>query len=136
LPEVAFFRINTTNPEKYPVYTLIHNRQYRHVAVLFGENQRRQPDMDTLTVLPGFVGSYPNQFFTIASEQLEGFITQLKQAQTETAIAQFYKTYGIRRNNQNFWAIYDSFNQKHQDGKPENAGLFDISRYGNHENGT
>jgi uncharacterized protein (UPF0262 family) len=74
-------------------------------------------------------------FFSVTSEQLEAFITQLKQAQTETAITQFYKTFAIRRNHKQFWAIYDGFNQKHRDGHPENAGLFDLSRYGNHENG-
>jgi hypothetical protein len=130
LSEVSFLRIKTSTPESDPVYTLIRNRQLKHVGVLFGENQRRQPEQDTLTVLPGLVGSYPNQFFTPNSDQLEAFITQLKQANTEAAKTQFIGTFGISRQHPQFWSIYDNFNQKHHDGQPDHAGIFDLSRYG------
>jgi hypothetical protein len=131
LPEVSFLQISTAaHPEQKTVYTLIRNRQFRHVAVLFGENQRRQPERDTLSVLPGLVGSYPNQFFAITSDQMEGFITQLQQAQTEASIAQFFSAYGISRNHPQFWAYYDNFLQHYRNGKAVQVGVFDLGRYG------
>jgi len=130
LPEVSFLRITTATPDQDPVYTLIRNRYLSHVGVMFDDDQGWQADKDTLTVLPGLVGSYPNQFFKVASEQLPDFVNQLKQAQTDTAMAQFYNKYGVARNDPQFWASYDGFNQKHRDGRPENGGIFDLSRYG------
>ena len=97
---------------------------------LFGKNHRRQPERDTLSVLPGLVGSYPNQFFAITSDQMEGFITQLQQAQTEASIAQFFSAYGISRNHPQFWANYDSFLQHYRNGKAVQVGVFDLGRYG------
>lgn len=132
LPEVSFLRISTaSDPSQNVVYTLIRNRQLSHVGVLLGENHRRLPEQDTLSVLPGFVGSYPNQFFTITSDQMEAFITQLKQAKTGALIAAFRNTFGVSRKHPQFWTAYDSFNQQHRDGKPENAGIFDLGRYQN-----
>lgn len=60
---------------------------------------RREPEKDTLTVIPNFIGSYPNIFFGIPVQQLGDFIEQLKHSQSDTDKDNFYSHYGIRRNN-------------------------------------
>ena len=131
LPELSFLRIKTANPEQDRVYTLIRNQKLLNVSFIFGENLRREPEKDTLTVVPGFLGSYPNMFFGVQPQQLAGFIEQLKHSQTSADADLFYSLYGIRRTNPEIWQYYDWFNKKHLDGQPENAGLFDMNRYEN-----
>jgi hypothetical protein len=129
LPEVSFLRIKTANTEKDLTYTLIRNNKLLNVAFIFAESLRREPEKDTLTVAPGFLGSYPNMFFGVQTQQLEEFIEQLKNAQTDTDFDNFYSHYGIRRSNPEIWQYYDWFNKKYRAEQPESAGLFDMNRY-------
>jgi hypothetical protein len=131
LPEVSFLRIKTANPAQDPVFTLIRNTNLRNVSFIFAEDLRREPDKDTLTVLPDFIGSYPNIFLAVSIEQFADFIDQLKHSQNETQKDNFYAHYGIRRNNPEIWQYYDFFNQKHLSQQPETGGLFDMNRYEN-----
>lgn len=131
LPEVSFLRIVTADPAKDPVYTLIRNQKLLNVSFIFGENLRREPEKDTLTVVPGFIGSYPNIFFGVQQQHLTGFIEQLKHSQTNADADQFYSLYGIRRTNPEIWQYYDWFNKKYRDEQPENSGFFDMNRYEN-----
>lgn len=131
LPEVSFLRVKTANPAKDPVYTLVRNQKLRNVSFIFAEDLRRQPEQDTLTVMPGFIGSYPNVFFGVQAQQLQAFIEELKQVKTDADSDRFYSHYGIRRNNPEIWQYYDFFNQKYRNEQPENAGLFDMNRYEN-----
>lgn len=131
LPEVSFLRITSADPAKDRVYTLVRNQKLLNVSFIFGENLRREPEKDTLTVVPGFLGSYPNMFFVVAETQLPDFIAQLKRSQSAADSDLFYSTYGIRRSNPKIWAYYDWFNQKYQAEQPESWGLFDMNRYEN-----
>ncbi len=131
LPEVSFLRIKTADPATDPVYTLVRNQKLLNVSFIFGENLRREPKKDTLTVVPGFLGSYPNIFFSVSQPQLAGFIDQLKRSSTATDADLFYGLYGIRRTNPKIWQHYDWFTKKYRDEQPENSGLFDMNRYEN-----
>ena len=131
LPEVSFLRVKTAKPEQDLVYTLIRNKNLRNVSFIFAEDLRREPEKDTLTVIPDFIGSYPNIFLAVSALQFTDFIDQLKHSQTETEIDRFYSHYGIRRNNPEIWQYYDFFNQKHLSQQPETGGLFDMNRYEN-----
>lgn len=131
LPEVSFLRIKMTDPATDRVYTLVRNQKLLNVSFIFGENLRREPEKDTLTVVPGFLGSYPNIFFAVPQPQLAGFIDQLKHSSTKTDADLFYGLYGIRRTNPEIWQYYDWFNKKYHDEQPENSGLFDMNRYEN-----
>ncbi|WP_027158246.1 fatty acid cis/trans isomerase [Methylobacter luteus] len=131
LPEVSFLRIKTADPEKDLVYTLIRNQKLSNVSFIFAENLRRQPEQDTLTVVPGFLGSYPNIFLSVLIQQVPEFIEHLKHARTGAEKDLFYNRYGIRRNNPQIWQYYDWFNQKYLHEQPGTAGFFDMNRYEN-----
>ena len=131
LPEVSFLRVKTVNPEKDRVYTLIRNQKLLNISFIFGENLRREPDKDTLTVVPGFIGSYPNIFFGVPQQQLSGFIEHLKRSSSSADADLFYSVYGIRRTNPEIWSYYDWFNKKYHEDHPESSGLFDLNRYEN-----
>ncbi|MFI3188661.1 isomerase [Crenothrix sp. D3] len=131
LPEVSFLRVKTANPEQDLAYTLIRNKKLRNVSFIFAEDLRREPEKDTLTVIPDFIGSYPNVFFGVPVTQLDSFIEQLKHSSTDVNKDDFYGHYGIRRTNPEIWQYYDFFNQKHLSAHPETGGLFDMNRYEN-----
>lgn len=131
LPEVSFLRIKTKIADKDPVYTLIRNKKLLNVSFIFAENIRREPEKDTLTVIPGFIGSYPNVFFAIPQLELNDFIEQLTLTQSDQERDVFYSHYGVRRTNPEIWKYYDWFNDKYLKEQPETAGLFDMNRYEN-----
>jgi hypothetical protein len=82
-------------------------------------------------VVPGFVGSYPNFFFSVDISQLEQFVAAVRDARSETAIDAVYQTYGIRRSNSEIWQYSDWFNQQHPKYRGLEAGLLDMNRYEN-----
>ncbi|SHE20855.1 fatty acid cis/trans isomerase [methanotrophic endosymbiont of Bathymodiolus puteoserpentis (Logatchev)] len=130
LPELAFLRVEM-NDSNDRVYSLIRNKDLSNVAYIIGENYRSVPKKDTLTIVPGFIGSYPNFFFSVAEQELSIFISDLKNAQTKEAKTEFYAQFGIRRNNPEIWEILDWFNAEHKKMRGLEAGLFDMNRYQN-----
>ncbi|MGR9117682.1 MAG: fatty acid cis/trans isomerase [Gammaproteobacteria bacterium] len=131
LPEVSFVRVITGSPEQDLVYTLVVNKALSNVSFMFVESLRRVPERDTLTVVPGFLGSYPNFFFAVEKERLDDFVDSLKNAQTQEAIDAFYERFGIRRSNPEIWRHVDWFNEQHKRQNGLRSGLFDMNRYQN-----
>ncbi|GAB6140060.1 fatty acid cis/trans isomerase [Methylosoma difficile] len=131
LPEVSLLRIKNASADQDSVYTLIRNKKLLNVSYVFAEKLQRQPEQDTLTVVPGFMGSYPNQFFTVSTEQLGDFISQLKLSKNNPDAERFYSQFAIRRTNPDFWQHYDWLNKKYISLQTLNSGILDLSRYEN-----
>ena len=131
LPEMALLRIRTAKGKQDLVYTLLLNKSLKNVSVFIAEDARRERDLDTLTVVPGFLGSYPNFFFDVQQAELPEFISAIQQARSTDEIDAFYKQFGIRRTNPEIWAHVDWFNAQHKEYRGINAGLFDLNRYHN-----
>ncbi len=130
-PELSLLRIETAVPENDLVYTLILNKALSNISITIAEDFRRIPENDTLTVVPGFVGSYPNFFFSVKQQQLQEFVDLVRTAKTEADIERVYSRFGIRRTNPKIWAYYDWFNEQHKKSRGLSAGLLDLSRYHN-----
>lgn len=131
LPEVSFLRIKTDIQKEDKVYSLLLNKAYKNIAFMTAENYRRNPANDTLTVVPGFIGSYPNFFFSVMETELAQFVEDLKNADTDTKKEMFFSHYGIRRSNPDIWKAYDWFNKRYKKQYGRFAGIFDMNRYQN-----
>jgi len=131
LPEVSYLRVKTDNSANDLVYSLIFNKALSNVSALIAEDARRMIDQDTLTVTPGFIGSYPNIFFSVGLEQLPDFINSIKNAQSDSEQELLYSRFSIRRTNPQFWNYADWFNLQHKKHRGLIAGLFDLNRYHN-----
>ncbi|TXL21374.1 isomerase [Methylococcaceae bacterium HT5] len=131
LPEMSLVRIRTKQGQADQVYTLLLNKTLLNVAFMTGDNLRRERALDTLTVIPGFLGSYPNFFFNVQQEQLPEFIAAIKNANSSADKDAFYSKYGIRRTNPEIWQYVDWFNAQHKKYRGVRAGLFDLNRYHN-----
>ena len=97
---------------------------------MFGEDKRLIPEDDTLSVVAGSFGSYPNFFFEIDAAQAGAFADELS-AVADADFERFVDRHGVRRTDARFWAISDWLYQNARRANTTTAGLHDLGRYGN-----
>lgn len=130
MPEVAFVHVSDASGAD-GVYSIIHNNAYLNNAQLFGEERRRLPVEDYLTVVRGFIGSYPNIFFQVPASELADFVAAIETMQNEADYAQLVSRFGVRRTAPGFWELSDTLHDNYRQRQPVEAGLFDLNRYEN-----
>jgi len=130
MPDVSFVQVFSKSGND-SVYTIIHNSAFLNNTQLFGEEQRRLPVEDYLTVVKGFVGSYPNMFFQMPEDQIGDFVAGIEAIKTEADYTRLVDLYGVRRTAPWFWKLSDSFHDYYQQHAPIEAGVFDLNRYEN-----
>jgi hypothetical protein len=130
MPEVAFVHVLDEDGGDN-VYSIIHNSVYLNNTHLFGEEKRRLPVEDYLTVVKGFIGSYPNIFFQIPAGQLGDFVAGIETLQTGEDYARLLNRFGVRRTDPGFWKVSDAFYDYYRKQAPIEAALFDLNRYEN-----
>lgn len=128
LPEVVLLRVIRKNaPDE--VFTLIHNDDYSNVAVLLFDRQRRRPQFDTLTVVPGFIGAYPNAFWRVAEENVPQLVQAVTALDGPESYRAFHKRFGVQRNGDTFWRQSDWMHSTWREREPVAWGMLDYSRY-------
>ncbi len=130
LPEVAFLQV-LADDGSARAYSLVHNRGHSNIAQMFDEENRLLPEEDTLTVAPGFIGSYPNMFFQVTEAQLEPFVAALQAVNSNGDYTKLVERFGVRRTAPWFWRVSDAFVAEYRRNHPVEAGLFDLNRYQN-----
>jgi hypothetical protein len=131
LSDNILLRVKTGDSKGDLVYTLLIDKAYSNISTMLGENSRREPENDRITIYPGFIGSYPNFYFSVEKEQLGEFVDMIRFAQTEIDIEHLYSKFGIRRTNPEIWQHADWFNEQQKIYRGVEAGLLDMSRYDN-----
>ncbi len=111
--------------------SIIRPDSYSTNAQVFQEAERRIPSEDSLTVVKGFIGSYPNVFFQLHEKDLGDFIKAIIALRSEQDYAGLVSRYGVRRNAPWFWRLSDKFHAYYKKHYPTEAGLFDLNRYEN-----
>ncbi len=130
LPESAFLTVSDAAGTRFH-FTMLSNIAHSNVAELMRETRRLLPDEDTLSVLNGFVGSYPNAFFTVAVGDLPGFVDAVRGLASEADYQKLLARYGVRRTDGRFWAHSDELAEAYRRLAPKEAGLFDYNRFEN-----
>jgi hypothetical protein len=131
-PNVTFLRIRVDGSVKNDlVYTIIRNKSYLNTTSLMVSKDSRIMDEDTIDIVPGFVGSYPDFFLQVDYDDMKSFVKQYKKIKGEVEYTVLVDKYGVRRNNPDFWLLSDWFYKKYQHDNPLFAGLFDLNRYKN-----
>lgn len=131
LPDVSFLRINLPDGN-YLVYSLIRNRMHSNVAFMLGESLRLEESLDTLTIMPTLIGSYPNLLFQVDLAELEKFANTVSQVNSDDDFENVISQWGVRRMNPDFWEVFHSFSRYMEQHKPLEAGLYDLNRYGHY----
>jgi hypothetical protein len=132
LPEVSFLRVRVgSTGGRDLVYSLVHNDAHSNVAFMFGEEEQRLPEEDTLSVLPGHFGSYPNFFFEIDAADARSFADEMLALRSDADLARFVDRHGIRRTSARYWETVDWLHADLRRRSPREAGLYDLARYQN-----
>lgn len=131
-PDIAFLRVRTGAKQADGLaYTIILNKGYSNITSMFESEDLRDMSQDTLTVVRGLVGSYPNFFFDVESQDIEAFVSRFEAIRHRDDYEQFVGLYGIRRTDLRFWSLSDWFHAKSAQSDPLHAGIFDFNRYRN-----
>lgn len=130
LPEATMLRVETAGGRR-EVYSLLRNRAHSNVAFLLGEERRYQPGLDTLTVYPGVLSSYPNFIFNIPAGQVPAFVDAMERAPDAAAFERIVERWGIRRSHPQFWQYFHDLSRYIQETEPMEAGVLDMNRYQN-----
>jgi len=107
------------------------NKGYANLTSMFENEDKRDPSQDTLTILPGFVGSYPNFFYVVDLEDIGQFSDTLAILQNPDDHERFDALYGISRTNEELWKHSDWFHSTAAQADPIESGIFDLNRYRN-----
>ncbi|MBV1959417.1 MAG: fatty acid cis/trans isomerase, partial [Pseudomonadales bacterium] len=134
-PDVTLVRVKTGEPLHDLSYTLIRNKAYKTVSSIFSDEQQRNNlldfEHDTLTVIRGVEGSYPNFFFVVELDEVEQFASQAASIKDRYDYEKFVAIYGVRRTNGAFWEEADWFQKEYLREQPMRAGILDLNRYMN-----
>ncbi len=129
LPQIAFVEIRGQSDNSY--VSLVRNNAHLNITSMFGEKKSRAPQEDTLTVVPGFLGTYPNVFLTVNESDLEQFVGLVSTMRSEDDYSSLLDNFGVRRTSAEFWKQGDAFHAAYQQDAPVEYGLFDFSRLEN-----
>ena len=130
LPEATMLRVEEDNGT-VDVYSLLRNRAHSNVAFMLGESLRYQPGLDTLTVYPGVMSSYPNFMFNVPVRRVPEFVAAMEQVKDAEAFEQLVQRWGVRRSHPEFWRYFHDLDRYIQRTDPVEAGVLDMNRYEN-----
>ncbi|MDX9730529.1 MAG: fatty acid cis/trans isomerase [Bdellovibrionales bacterium] len=134
-PEVALVlveartRANETSGSSPRIYTLIRNREHENIAWMFVENLRLDPNADTLTLIRGVAGGYPNQIFALSESEVPAFVRATLRIKNEAQYRSMRRKFGLDRMSPNFWTKFDTLQNHFLKSQPEETGYLDLSRY-------
>lgn len=130
LPEATMLRIETRSGKR-EMYSLLRNRAHSNVAFMLGEAYRYQPGLDTVTIYPGVLSSYPNFMFNIPAEQVPAFVAAMENAKDANRFEKIVDRWGIRRSHPQFWQYFHDLSQYIHETTPLEEGVLDMNRYEN-----
>ncbi len=134
-PELSMLVLGSSDIEGrkhyHQFYSLLLNRQFNSISLMAGEDFRRMPEEESLSLFPKVIGYYPNQFFYVEDSQdaVNLFVDRALSIKTFDDYKQFLDIYGINRMNPEIWNIYDYIVAQYQVQDPVDAGYLDLSRY-------
>ena len=134
MPELVFLRVDPPagSPSATPQYfTLLRNTAHRNVAHMFKEAQELVPAENTMTVVPGFIGAYPNAVFRVTRDELPALAAAVGALASEADYRRLADRHAIRRTNPQFWSASDALIDAYATWAPAEAGIFDYSRLEN-----
>ena len=130
LPEASLLRIETANGKR-EFYSMLRNRAHSNVAFLLGEAYRYQPGLDTVTIYPGVLSSYPNFIFNIPAQEVPEFVAAMENARDAKRFEKIVDRWGVRRSHPLFWQYFHDVSRYIRETTPVEEGVLDMNRYEN-----
>ena len=130
LPEMTVLRVATRSGTP-AYYTLLRNTGHANVAHLAREKAELLPAENTLTVVPGFIGAYPNALWHVPEGELPALRQAVAALGSEADYRRLADRFAVRRTNPQFWAASDALHDAYRSWAPREAALFDYNRLQN-----
>ncbi|QTL36336.1 fatty acid cis/trans isomerase [Pseudoalteromonas viridis] len=131
LPQVSFILAVDASGAHQP-YTLIHHNAHFNISSLLNEEGQRAYQEDTATLVPGFIGDYPEAIWHLPNQaHIDAFVQQLREVRTESDYRTLKATFGIRRTHPQFWQYSDLLHRIARETRGVEYGLFDYNRLEN-----
>ncbi len=125
---LAFVRVRMKNTKDLRGSFIV-NRWHDNVNSYNKEEKTLNAKKDTLDIVEGSLGSYPNVFFVVDEEDLPDFFDMIKNFKPNAYYWAKAKKYAISRSDKKFWEHFDWFQEQFKKEKPLEAGLYDLNRY-------
>ncbi len=130
VPETVFLRVDETGqPPQY--FTVLRDTGHSNVSHVFQEDDALRPDEHALTVVPGFIGAYPNAIWRVARTALPELTRVVAALGSEDDYRALADRYAIRRTDPDFWRASDALMEAHQRQDQVTGGLLDYNRFEN-----
>jgi hypothetical protein len=129
-PESALLRVDLGQGRAIDV-SVLRNSAHSNISYFFAERWTRQPEDDSLTVVPGVVGAYPNAFYLVPAASLPEFVARVEKMRSADDYRALADRFAVRRTNPGFWAHLDALHAAWPAADPLAAGLLDLSRVEN-----
>jgi hypothetical protein len=130
LPESSLLVVEMPDG-KLRTFSVLRNTAHASVSHLLGERRELRPDEDTLTVVPGVIGAYPNAFYRVKAAELPAMTAAIGQLRSEADYAAFARRWAVRRTNPDFWAFSDALIDRYRKDQSLEAGILDYNRFEN-----
>lgn len=125
-PEISLVKV-TGRDEKF--FSLVRNREHMNISWILGEEYRLSPKEDTISVVPGFVGPYPNLMFEVPGSKLKSFVKMVQKMKSKEDFVSLIKRFGVGRSDKKFWRLFDEMNSNYVKLDPLEGGHLDLSKY-------
>ena len=123
--------LRVDGPAGVPRYfTLLRNTAHANVATWCARRPRLLPDENTLTVVPGFIGAYPNAIYRMQRGELPAFERRSRPG-LGGRLPQARRPLCRAAHEPAFWAASDALHEAYGAWAPLEAGLFDYNRLEN-----
>ncbi|MFK3864955.1 fatty acid cis/trans isomerase [Pseudoalteromonas rhizosphaerae] len=131
LPQISFILVKDAAAE-HQAYTMIHHNAHYNISSLLNEEGQRAYAEDTVTIVPGFIGDYPETIWYLNNpQQLASFAEQLPLMQIEADYRALKSKFAIRRTHPQFWQYSDILHKVAKQYGGVEYGLFDYNRLEN-----
>lgn len=130
LPEATMLRVELDDGSR-EIYSVLRNRAHSNVAFMLGEELRYQPRLDTLTIYPEVLSSYPNFLFRLPASEIDEFVSQMEGVTDQASFERIVERWGIRRSHPEFWRYFHDLSEHIRATQPLEAGVLDMNRYEN-----
>ena len=130
LPEATMLRVELDDGSR-EIYSVLRNRAHSNVAFMLGEELRYQPRLDTLTIYPEVLSSYPNFLFRLPASEIDEFVRQMEGVTDQASFERIVERWGIRRSHPEFWRYFHDLSERIRATQPLEAGVLDMNRYEN-----
>jgi hypothetical protein len=129
-PQAVVLRVDTPGREAR-WFSVLRNTGHLNVSTLLREQAMLAPDENTLTVVPGFIGAYPNALMRTTPADLPALTRRVATLASEADYRALADRHVIRRTDPGFWAASDALMDAYRQWSPTEAGLFDYGRLEN-----